>query len=303
MGNLKKVFVGFSVNPELVLRFSAELGFEKVPGKTHNMSFSGSSANISNALSLWGVNTLLLGAVGVERSDADDYLEITLRKTAVLFQRIPVLTETSFAPVLANELVGNGLISYKGKVVESHIDLAIERITQTLNSDEGFRVASGITEDQALLAKVLWGEYAGFRTFCPHRSLLQNKKVFFELCSFADLVIMNTSELDSSGIQISEIHQRGTRLVIITNGKKGGMFSLAGKSVEYAAQEAQGIVFGTGAGDWFHAMIVCFFRDHNLNFATASLDDFKDAVNFASRVVARKVTYPGGAEGPARNDF
>lgn len=303
MGNLKKVFVGFSVNPELVLRLSAEEGFEKTIGSSYQIGFSGSSANIASALGLWGVNTTLLGLVGINRSHADEFLDIGLQNSAVPFQRIPILTETSFATVLANEQAGNSLIGFKGKVVPAEMSGAIERITQTLNSDAGFRVASGATEDQALLFKAFWGEeFVGFRTFCPHKSLLLNKEAFLSLCSFADMVIMNSSELRSSELRIADIHRQGTRLVIITDGDQGGIFSLSGKSVNYSAKKVQG-AFGTGAGDWFHAMVVCFMRDHTLDFSNASLSDVEEAINFSSQVVAKKVTYPGGAEGPARNEF
>lgn len=301
MANLK-VFAGFSINPEMVVQFSAQPGFEKTPGFSHRMGFSGSSANIANALGLWGVNTLLLGLVGVEKTDADDYLDIALRKSVVPFQRIPLLTETSFAEVRANELVGNDLVSFKGKIVKNQVPLALERIVQTMNGDDGFRVASGVTEDQSELFKIFWGDFVGFRTFCPHGSLVKNKEVFLSLCSLADLVIMNSREFGDSGLRVAEIHKKGVRLVIITNGDEGGIFSLDGKEYSYSAEKVKG-TFGTGAGDWFHAMVVCFLRDHSLNFDSASFGDVKESIHFASTVVALKVTYPGGAQGPSRSDL
>lgn len=304
MGNLKKVFVGFSINPELVLRFSAEPGFEKIPGNDFDIIFSGSSANIANALgSLWGVNTTLLGAVGIKRNKADDLLDIALRQSIVPLQRIPLLTETSFATVLSNELAGDGLVSYKGKIVPDCIPSAIDKISQTLNGDEGFRIASGVTEGQTPLAKVFWGDHEGLRTFCPHKTLLKNREVFLDLCHFVDLVIMNSSEFALLGLNFTDIHKCGVRLVVITDSVNGGVFSLGGKLGSYQAQKSEGIIFGTGAGDWTHAMIVYFLRDNFLDFTTASFGDIKEAIYFASRVASLKVTYIGGSNGPRKEDF
>ena len=308
------VFVGLSTNGEVITLFDASPEDEKVPGISFKIEFSGSSANVAIAIQKFGYRVSLVGLVGVDRTDGDLLLEASLTKTSLTFTRIPVLTKSNLASIVANQnpsvSVKSQVVGFRGKVIPSKVRKAVSKIKQVVNSEQGWRLATGITSEQFMLAQALLGDNVGYRSLSPHRSFCDNvmeRENLIHLLKQTDLFILNQKEFDDLKMPTSEIHAKGVSLIVVTNGKKGGFYSFYSNGIltekTFSALSVEGVTYETGAGDWFHAMLISYFKRKNISVKTLSVELLDRAIFFATRVVAKKILYPGGSNGPSPEDM
>jgi sugar/nucleoside kinase (ribokinase family) len=121
---------------------------------------------------------------------------------------------------------------------------------------------------------------------------------------------MNDAEYDACKTTgVSDLHQYGPTLVIVTSDKHGGMFSKSDSKPErfeactdYLSSLSTK-VHTVGAGDWFHAAFIVRCIELGKSICSLTIEEIHDCIKFAARVSGKKVTMQGAANGPSQSDL
>jgi len=300
------VVVGVSVNPEL------ELVVEDTPGPKKVLSsmgccLSGSSGNTAMAIEKLGGQPHLLGLVGANSQEgfADKLLCDAVKQSRVPFTPIRVLSQTSHAVIPVVGGVNGEVWGRKGDVVHPKVPKALQILT---GPDIGigpktFVVTTGLRMVEEVFAKALLVQaQVGYRvlnardTLCPRRE-------FKQFLPLVDLLVLNQLEFNETGMELSEIHRRGPRIVVVTHDKDGGMFSFNHTRFCFTPVSFPGGPFETGAGDWFLGALISELIRLKVSVSTINAEQFLGVINFAARVAGKKITIPGGGNGPSRHQL
>ena len=309
--------VGVSVNSEFELIVKDTLG----PKKELDMSLcpcpSGSSGNTDGAIRILGGNSHLLGLVEVNYGQEEEALESLLLKRVVKqsgasFTPIPVLSNTNIAAIPIVEGKNGEVWGKKGQVVPSTVPQALQILAgpeigigpQTFVTITGLRIAEMLFAE-ALLSQA----QPGFRVlnakeyFCASR-------VFKKILSLVDLLVLNRREFQATGVGIRGLHDLGPKVIVVTDAEYGGMFSIMTNnfpigynhpiSVGYSPVYFPGGKYETGAGDWFLGALISELIRLEKSVNAIGWKEFLEVVNFSARVAGKKVTIPGGGNGPSR---
>lgn len=321
MWRRKDVTIGFSVNPEIYYEYAESLG-EKGALDSFTISLAGTSANVATALKNFGYNPLLVVPCEDGESDTDTghLLEVALRQSRLTHVRLPVLEQTPLAIYPVNE-DRQGCLLYGRKGLLTHNSQKLARAIEEIGSYDGhWRIATGVDPGVALLAWHLLGEEKGLRVLSPNYALCHNPD-FSGLSldksplSRCDLLIVNRFEFETLGRPKEIIHGLGVSLIIITDGERGGRFSVCNEATDgvirlgtYQAVQPPSRAFSIGAGDWFLGGFVTRVmdmkaEDEALSLATLPFKVIQEACDFGARVAGFKVAMRGGSSGPTRAEL
>lgn len=299
--------VGFSVNPELELAVGNTSGPKKVL-QSQSFCLSGSSGNVTVALKKLGARSHLLGLVAVDYQNGftDKLLNETIKQSKVSFSPIRVLSETNFCviPVVGN---ANGVLwGKRNRIIHS----AVPKALQYLKSPKvgigprTFSVITGLRDVEFVFAKTLLNRtQAGFRILNAKGTLCA-KRNFKKVLSMVDLLVLNRREFKETGMELSELHNFGPSIIVVTHDRKGGMFSFrSGFCKKFQPVSFFGGRFETGAGDWFLGALVSELIRLQESVFTIKPEQFKRVIDFAARVAGKKITMSGGGNGPTRSQL
>ena len=313
----KDVTIGFSVNPEISYEYADSVG-EKGALDSFTVSLSGTSANVATALKRLGGNPLLVVPSEKGESDASHLLDLALRRSGLTTARINILDQTPLAVYPVNGHREGRSLLYGRKGTLSTQSKRIERAVREIESYNGlWRIATGVDPGFAPLAWHLLGEKSSFRVFSPNLILCRHPEfsLLKSLLSRSDLLIINKLEFETLGRSESFIHELGVSLIVVTDGEKGGRFSLKNqttgaviKSGKYAAEQPTAPIFPIGAGDWFLAGLATSIMEAEDAGLFQSLDAVplqavEEACSFGAKVAGLKVTMRGGSAGPKREEL
>lgn len=299
----KNAVVGFSVNAELELAVQDTPGPKKVLNRM-GVCLSGSSGNITIALQNLGAKAHLLGLVAVSELETLEsrLLKETLKKSEVPFTPLKVLTQTNICvvPVIGNK---NGVAwGKRNKIVHNSIPRALKDLTDFVGiGPRTFSIVTSLRLVEIVFAKTLLARtQTGFRVLNAKDTLCARKE-FKRILQLVDLLVLNQREFDETGMKLSELHKRGPRIIVVTHDSKGGIFSFnSGHSSHFKPHSFTGGKFETGAGDWFLGALVSELIRLEESALTIKSESFQKVVDFAARVAGKKITMPGGGNGPTR---
>jgi len=116
--------------------------------------------------------------------------------------------------------------------------------------------------------------------------------------------VLNQHEFRQTSMELSELHACGPKIVVVTHDKEGGKFSFNyGVCCKFNPISFPGGVFETGAGDWFLGGLISELIKLKESVFSVKPDQLKTVIDFAARVAGKKVTIPGGGNGPSRHQL
>ncbi len=293
--------IGFSANPEVVGVYDSACDREKLPLLEFRVDLSGAAADVATALQKLGRMPHLMGLTGTDHSDEDALFQIALEKARLSFTPVRVLDRTSIA-FLPVDKTSRPRVAGRTGTVTSHAATPI--VTGIANGHKGaWRVATGVRVSDVEFASSLYTDAEpGKRVLSPHHTACASKlHGFDELLRSADLFVLNEQEWKwiGGGAVLSDFHCFGPKLIIVTQGESGGMYSLRGRPGEFhAAQCPDKAISSVGAGDWFLGALVHSFLEHERHVGNIDVSMLESYLAFAAKVAAKKVTMPGAANGP-----
>ncbi len=304
-----KVFCGFSANPEFYREFITRENNKNEITK-HQLLLSGSSVNIAKCLQNMNQSphTLIFTGQknGIENSLYYEALKSLLYEENIPYTHFEVLKETNFAEIFVDKQGQNHLFSNKGVIVQELLKNAYELIQSGLDEEIEWLALSGVRLEEYEIAKlVLKKAKVGKRLLIPKPELIASPR-FNELIQDVDLLIMNKAEFAVYGnTDIESFHNYGPKFVIITDSSKGGLFSVGHGVAQYEPYPilASSNFSEVGCGDWFSASILAYVLENGIPNLELSQNQAVQATNFAAQVSAKKLAYPGGSNGPMRNDI
>lgn len=302
----KKVYCGFSANPELYLEYTTGVN-GKNPIHQEGINLSGSTVNVAKCIQNMGhdVHAQILTAPrnGILNTMYYNALLELLHSEQIYHTHYEILATPSFAHININDSEKHHqLLSKKGQVIPEKIANVVKEI-EAIRESISWVVCSGLQISEVELARALFkkGEKSK-RILVPKPELIQDP-LFDGLLKCIDLVIMNKSEFGLyHNTDPNSLLERGPCMVIITEDEKGGKVYSSQGSFTYEPYPAGKILSPVGAGDWFTGSIAAWGLENNTNL-DLSLDDLKRMVAFAAQVSSQKLSYMGGSNGPFRKDI
>ncbi len=300
----KEALIGFSVNPELVPIYNRMTGAEKGSLESLSVDLCGTSANVARAINVLGGKSKVLAFTGVKNDFESHTLRWALEKYEIPHREFQILDHSHISLFPIDGLPKNKVFGLKGNIEESKINETINQIGE----EEGmYRIATGVREEELPFVKALFNKHIGYRSLNPRIALIEKRNSFIEILKQTDLLIMNDAEYDACRVTgISELHQYGPKVIIVTREKDGGMFSKEGETPEmfeackkYLGKE----VYTIGAGDWFHAAFIIKTMEFGKDFSSLTIEEIRECILFATQVSGKKVTMQGAANGPSKNDL
>jgi len=214
--------------------------------------------------------------------------------------------------------IGSQVFGYKGKIIPNRIDECIEIVKENAQKNV-WRIATGVQPSEVPLVKALFGENrSGFRYLNPRMNLIREKDIFFDLLKQTDILVINHTEYEAC-VSHGEIDSRtdiqdkfGVSLVIVTNDKDGGKYSLHNNIInvtekysaytDYIKEGAE--IYPTGAGDWFAGALISYFiKKVKKSIFEIKKGEIADAIFFASRISGKKITMMGAGNGPSKSEL
>lgn len=313
-------FIGFSANPEIIVRIDRLRESEKAPLEEMTCELGGTSSNVAKAMAKMGIATTLYALTGYN----DDFYSHCFRyalahSPGIHTVEFPILEQghMAFIPIDGVKKTSQ-VFGYKGTIQPNKITNCIEIIKKdAAEAKNVWRIATGVRPPEANLVKALFGENHGFRYLNPRLDLIQSKDLFFDLLKETDVLVINHTEYEAC-THYKEIGSRsdiqkifGVSLVVVTKDKDGGKYSLSNNVTEVAEKFdactdylSEGIeIFCTGAGDWFAGALVSRFVKLGKSILDITKEEIIDAIKFASRVAGKKITMRGAGNGPSESDL
>ncbi|MBI3305926.1 hypothetical protein HYZ82_02195 [Candidatus Nomurabacteria bacterium] len=285
---------------------------------------SGSSGNVAMALKKLGGNPHLLGLTGpgyvtrgCHETLADHLLYEALERSKIHFISLPVLTQTNTCviPVVGQT---NGVSwGKRNRIVHAAVPRALEDIrmvwdifkSRKIDVENTFTVVTGLRAVEMVFAKTLLSRVQnGFRVLNA-KDTLCGRKEFKQILPLVDLLVLNQYEFNRTGMGLQELNDWGPKLVVVTCDKKGGFFYFSSFPrgrwfpISFPAVSFPGGRFETGAGDWFLGALVSELIRIGKTIFTVEPEEFQQVVNFAAKVAGKKITMPGGGNGPTRSQL
>lgn len=303
--------VGVSVNPELGLVVEDTPGPKKIL-RDVSCCLSGSSGNTATAIKKLGSHPHLLGLVGVNSQEeiAGKLLHDVINGSGMsFFTPIPVLDHTNFAAIpVAGE--SNGEVwGKKGEIVHTAMTHALHSLARPEIGvgPQTFVVVTSLRAPEVPFAKALLSQaQPGFRVLNAKDTLCASKE-FRKILPLVDLLVLNRHEFDETKMALACLHDLGPKVIIVTYGEYGGMFSCNTSSLclslNYNPVKFSGGKFETGAGDWFLGALISELIRLKESVFSIKPEQFKEVVDFAAKVAGKKITIPGGGNGPSRHQL
>jgi len=302
--------VGFSANAEVIQVYDRMTTKQKGVLESFESDLCGTSANVARAIISLGQSSKVLALTGVGDDLESHILRFALKKFPVPYSEFMVLNHSHISVLPLDGIPNTKIFGRKGSFMEGEI--MEEKIGETIaliDKEIGlWRIATGVRPEETPLVTELFNKHEGHRSLNPRRELVEDRPKFIETARNADLLIMNQEEFDyCDEVSIDELHKLGPRLVIITRSKDGGAFSVKGSEPEKFKPCTDYLknseVVETGAGDWFHAAFIVRCIELGKSISTLSLEEVRECIAFAARVSGKKVTMPGAANGPNKEDL
>ena len=300
--------VGCSVNLEFVYGTDGSNQEEKGVLDFFEILLSGTSANVATAIDFLKIldKKIKLLALTSESNDSiTNNLDFLLKTSPVSFTEYKILDKVSIGVTSDNKISRPNVNGKRGNIDESKIEETAAKILKEFGK---WRIATSTRREGVLLAEALLNDKPGHRILNPGKSLLEDKQKFISLLGKTDMLIMNEKEFDlCNGIaEVSDLHQYGPEIIIITKGEFGGLFSKRGEKLE-KYQPFRGFPseksYQTGAGDWFTGGLVVRWDELDRTVYSITLEELRECIFFASKVAAKKITMLGGPNGPTRADI
>lgn len=303
------VLVAPSVCLEETITLDAGDSFSKVPSHVESR-IAGTSFNTAFTLSqIFGLKVKLLGLIGRKANEhSGGYIQTRMPRD-VEFHPLAYADRTSMSHVIIDpenrfSPISGKVLSTKGVCVDP-VAAGKEIAEQVFLCRPAVRIASGIPENDACLAKALLEKPGGLRLLNPRPDLIQAKDHFFELLHYCELLIINHEEfglivgreIDETAVEESDLkklHDLGVPFVLITCNQHGLVFSgqdilIREKAFRYGKVESP-----VGAGDAFTAGLVgSIFQDLPI----------EEGLRRAAIYAGLKLTFTGGSSIPPRELF
>lgn len=312
-----QVIIGFSVNPEMIAVYNRISEEEKPALQGMTCQLGGTSSNVATALAQMNVKTKLFTLTGYNDDFYTHCLKYALKNShpKVLSVNFPILEQghMGFIPVDGIRM-NSQVFGSKGKIQIDKLDDCLELIKQ--EKENIWRVATGVRPSEISLVKALFGEkHRGYRYLNPRMDLIVEKEIFFDLLSKTDILVLNQREYDVC-INYQELNSMqdmqkkfGISLIVVTKDKDGGKYFLCNKVtktrekfeayLDYSATE----IFTTGAGDWFAGAMISSLVKTEKSILEITEAEIKNAIYFAAKVAAKKITIMGAGNGPYEWDL
>lgn len=305
--NTYSAVVGFSTNPEIIVRYDTQNPSPKLPASEFSYQISGTSSDVAIGLKQLGVKPLLLGTVGLDEEDVNSIiLRHLLAKNGLNFHLMPVREATNVALQPLDDGQPIRVVGKKTPAVPALLPEAALNIKRIVEAEarSAWRVATGILDSDMPLVEALFFQGDGRRIANPRDSLMSGPRAS-ELLRSADILICNMDEfigLTGSVCQsaFESVHDLGPSLIVVTLSSKGAMVSLhGGEILSVPAVHAGQCLSEVGAGDWWLAGFLTGLS-HRSIFQVGDLDadSLIYASRFASFVAGLKVTKFGASSGP-----
>ncbi len=308
--NIITADVGFSVNTEMQQKFGPATS-EKGTLEEVKFGLAGTSANVARAIHTLGHESKLFALTGREKNPEKHLLNFLLKKSKIPYVEFPILTSSDFTIIPTDDLyISTKSRCLKNEVIQKKVDKTIEEIHRMEGGT--WRIGTGVRYQHIPLIKAFFNRHFGNRVLNPRPEIIQNSTPFKELLKCTDFLIVNSDEYkafkETSPAELHKLlYKRGPTLIIVTESKHGGMFSLKGHPVErfeactqYLEEGAP--IFENAAGDCFEGAFIAKLGDLNKSIATATIDDIRKAIHFATHVSGKKITTPD-ATCPTRQDL
>lgn len=311
-------FIGFSANPEIIVRINRLKESEKAPLEEMVCELGGTSSNVAKAMAKMEVETKLYALTGYNDDFYSHCFHYAMKHSpGVRTIEFPILEQghMAFIPIDGVKKVSQ-VFGYKGKIQPDKIASCIEIIKNDAEENV-WRIATGVRPPEVKLVKALFGNHHGFRYLNPRVDLIQSKKIFFDLLRQTDVLVINHAEYIActSYKEISSLSdiQKMFRvsLVVVTCDKDGGKFALKNNVTDTKKQFSactdyitDGVeIFPTGAGDWFAGATISCFVKLKKSILEITEEEIIDAISFASKVAGKKITIRGAGNGPSVSEL
>lgn len=291
--------VGFSVNTEQQQKFGPPTG-EKGSLEMIKFGLAGTSANVARAIMTLGHESRLFALTGKERNAEGYLLNFLLKESKIPHVKFPVLESSDFTIIPLDDQSDAKSRCLKNEMVQRRIKNVLKHVEEIEGGT--WRIGTGVRGQHIELAKAFFNRHFGHRVLNPRAEIINPTVSFRELLKSTDFLIINSTEYKAFQLTSpSELHKflykKGQTLVIVTESKHGGMFSLKGHPVErfnactdYLLDEQP--VFENAAGDCFEGGFISKLGDFGKSIATATIDDVRQAILFATHVAGKKITTP-----------
>ncbi len=295
--------VGLATNAEIVFTFDGNRNDEKLPLEDFSIQLSGSSSDVAIGLSKLGHNARLIGLIAESADDQSALLNIAVKKHSIPHLLVPALDHTSVA-VLPGDISGkNRIVGKRGEILNHTLETAARLIGEASAATE-WRIATGARTREFPLISTLLGENPGRRVLNPNLFLCRERTAFKNIISYADILVMNKNEEAACGMSFLELHAAGPHLVIVTEGERGGRYSLGGIVGRfYAIPPVSETLFLAGAGDWFLAGFLASCVRVSFSAFEGNEHLLHQCLEFGARVAAKKITMPGAGNGPSLDEL
>jgi len=302
-----KIVVGFAVNTELVYTLNST-GLEKTPLMDIRFDLSGTSGDVALGLQHLGDTPLLLGLTGDVESEQTQILKRSLDKSGITFQALNALSDTSFAilRVDQNPEQNFGVCGKRGDVVLEKSQKVIQEIKDLHLSSDTLRIATGVRDTELPFMNALFEGAQGTRLLVPNWWMYDNKEAVQSAIGNTDAIFMNENEFAKSNLSLSELHDMGVKLIVVTQGDKGGFSSSTYKGevcIDYynPVKPKSEVIHTPGAGDWFLAgFLHKFMALGYTSFVSVPPGVATECVNFGASLASEKILYPGAGNGPPK---
>ncbi len=301
----ENVLIGFSINPELYLKYDGQTDLEKAPLEYYKWRIGGTSYNVARAIQKLGEESKLLALTGIN-DPTTATLENLLQGSKIPYKNFPILSETHIGIIPDSGRTKSTTYGKKGEILETELEKTFLEIEKETGK---WRIATGVRPAEVALVKCLFNKHLGNRSLNPRIELIKNKDVFYDLLLDTDLLIINMTEYESCQVTSpSDLHQYGPSLVVVTDSENGGMFSHHKWGAErfnacknYLTKDTK--LYCTGTGDWFHGSLISKCKTLGKPFGELSLIELRDFISFAAKVAGKKVTMQGASYGPSLSDL
>lgn len=298
--------VGFSANAELRTKYDRMNPHKKGRLDLFEADLCGTSANVARAINKLGQSSKLLALTGVNGDLETHMLGWVLQNFSLPYSEFPILNQSHIAILPIDGFNDPITFGKKGTIETSKIEETLVKIKMERGQ---WRIATGVRPAEIILVEELFGRHTGFRSLNPRQELVEDRISFLRILKKTDFLVMNHSEYDACRTtSVAELHQYGPRLIIVTQREFGGMFSLSGflperfdVCTDFVSPEIQ--ICNPGSGDWFNAAFHVRCMELGKSINTLDIKDVRECVKFAARVAGKKVTMPGAANGPTKQDL